>query len=1272
MGKQWTRQQQQVITLKNRNLLVSAAAGSGKTAVLVERIIRKITDKDTPVDIDRLLIVTFTNAAAAEMRERIGIAIGEALEQQPENTHLQRQQTLLHNAQITTIHSFCLYVIRNFFHRTQLDPEFRVAEEGELKLLKSDVLDQVLEKYYKEAKPEFLALSETIATGKTDLPLKEAILKLFEFAMSYPWVEEWLESCKKPFHVEDMEEFMALPLAEELLSYLGSVSGQWALQMKICRNLCMEEDGPSMYEELLEKEAKAMEKIAESSSYQQYYEGIRGFSFGRLPAARKFGGDPKKKERVQKLRNEVKASLKKVTEQFFFQSPEGMIEDLKKNRPVADMLIEVTLAFMQEFAAEKRERNMLDFNDLEHFALEILVEGETKKPTRTAAELRKNYEEIMVDEYQDSNYVQETILKAVSKETEGIFNIFMVGDVKQSIYRFRMARPELFMEKYNTYAQEESQRQRIDLSMNFRSRPQVLRCVNDIFYRIMKEDIGDITYDHKAALYPGAAFPEGGMGMFEPEFLVVEPEEEEKDKKKPQELEARAVGMEIKKLMEGQQVTEKMPEEGSPGTLRPVRYSDMVILLRSMSGWADTFVKVLGEMGIPVRAAAGTGYFSAIEVQTALNLLRLLDNPRQDIPMAAVLSSPIAGMTGEDLARIRAACPKESFYQAVMSLYEEHAEGGMSQTASRKEGGREDAAEIVLAESQRKRLFDFLELLKKFREKTSYTPIHELLYQVLEETGYQAYVYALPGGEVKRANLEMLIEKAIVYENTSYRGLFHFIRYMEQLQKYEVDFPLAEGEGAQDAVRIMSIHKSKGLEFPVVFVSGLGKMFNTQDVRERVTLHPRLGIGMDVVDVKRRLRTPGITRQFLARKTTMENVGEELRVLYVALTRAKEKLILTGVLKKAEEKLASMQAIAGEDGFLTFLSRLNSNTFLQFLLLARACILEEAPAAVKVPQLSGMEDPSACQEEGTPAVEAYRLPGVDAYGTCQRPGRGAWGLTLVKQKELEHIEVQEAAREGLTRIELLAKLQEPEPEWEKWMGERFSYQYPYENEAAMKTKVSVSELKHRAMDRIMAEEAGEEPAQKIASEGLPQKEQERYIPAFMEGVQEENIGAKRGTAMHRVLECFDFTRPFETLKEQLLELKEQHRIEEGLYDLVSLPSLKKFLAARLALRMQEAAKRGKLYREKPFVMGKPASQVLEESGSEEMILIQGIIDVFFEEEDGIVLLDYKTDKVKTAGELADLYRAQLELYQEAIERAVGKKVKERLLYSFCLNEVVSL
>lgn len=457
MERNWTKEQREVIELRGRNLLVSAAAGSGKTAVLVERIIRKITDESHPVDIDRLLIVTFTNAAAAEMRERIGLALASALEAQPDNVHLQRQQTLLHNAQITTIHSFCLYVIRNYFHRIEMEPDFRVAEEGELKLLQSDVLDDVLERYYAEGKPEFLTLSETIDTGKTDRLLKETILKLFSFAMSYPWVEEWLEGCRKPFHVENMEEFEALDMTAELLDYLGNLTAQWAQQIRQCRNLALMEDGPQKYESLLQQEAEMLAGITDCHTYQEYYQYIQGISFGRLPALRKFAGDMRKKEQVMKMRDEVKDSVKKIKAQFFFQSPHKVVEDIKKSRAAADMLIEVTLAFIQAFAEKKREKNILDFNDQEHFALKILVDEHTHAPSRTAEELRKNYEEIMIDEYQDSNNVQEAILRAVSAEAQGGHNIFMVGDVKQSIYRFRMARPELFMEKYDTYTSEESE-----------------------------------------------------------------------------------------------------------------------------------------------------------------------------------------------------------------------------------------------------------------------------------------------------------------------------------------------------------------------------------------------------------------------------------------------------------------------------------------------------------------------------------------------------------------------------------------------------------------------------------------------------------------------------------------------------------------------------------------------------------------------------------------------------------------------------------------------
>ncbi len=1158
-------------------------------------------------------------------------------------------------------------MIRNYFHRIDLDPDFRIAEEGELKLLKSDVLDQVLEQYYQEANPDFLALSETIATGKTDLPLKETILKLFGFAMSYPWVEEWLEGCREPFHVTGKEQFDQLPMTRELLAYLGNITAQWAIQMKQCREISLAADGPNAYAELMELEAAAMEQIGQSKTYQEYFQGILGLSFSRLPTLRKFAGDMAKKEQVQKLRNEVKDSVKKITKQFFYQSPEEMMVDLAKSRPVADMLLDVTLAFIHAFSEKKRDKNILDFNDLEHFALQILVDDKTHKPSQTAAELRKNYQEIMIDEYQDSNNVQETILRAVSKEAEGGYNIFMVGDVKQSIYRFRMARPELFMEKYNTYTKEESQKQRIDLHRNFRSRSEVLETVNDIFRKIMKEDIGNITYNDDAALYAGAAFPQGEKGLFDTKLLVIEPREGDKDLKTP-ELEARAVGIEIRNLMKNQKVTDRMPEKEDPGSLRPIHYSDIVILLRSLSGWADIFVKVLGEMGIPVRAASGTGYFSALEVQTVLNLLRLLDNPRQDIPMAAVLASPIGGLTGEELAILRTQFPEERFYQAVMHYMPEDAEPEACQeledstsvevlSEMEQHNSMENNQKIELSSSARKKLQKFLGLLQKFRKKVSYTPIHELLYQVLEETGYQAYVYALPGGEVKKANLDMLVEKAIVYESTSYRGLFHFIRYMDQLQKYEVDFPLAEGEQVEEAVRIMSIHKSKGLEFPIVFVSGLGKMFNNQDVREKVVLHPGLGIGLDVTDLKRRLKTPGLTRQLLARKLTLENTGEELRVLYVALTRAKEKLILTGVLKKAEEKLdqlgVEMAHAAGQKSaaesknqeFLSFLRRLNANTFLQFILMAYA----------------------------------------------EYPGR--YQAALVRQAEIEALEETHIAAEELGKIELLARLQDTDLQWEQKIAERMSYIYPYEEETAMRTKISVSELKNRAIERSLLEEQTEQmiwgglrvenkqqtELEKQADGNKREEEpptsvctENRYIPAFMEEVQKENAGAKRGTAMHRVLECFDFTRGPDTLAEQLEEMEQQNRVEKSLLELIYVPSLRKFLKSALGQRLQAAACAGKLYKEKPFVMGKPAKEVLEESSSQEMMLIQGIIDVFFEEADGIVLLDYKTDKVSCGQELADRYQAQMELYQEALARALGKPVKEKLLYSFRLGEVVTV
>ncbi len=1209
MGMTFTAEQQKVIDLRDRNLLVSAAAGSGKTAVLVERILKRITDESHPVDIDELLIVTFTKAAAAEMRERIGEAIEKRLAAEPENSHLKRQQTLLYNAQITTIDSFCLYVIRNYFHRIDLEPDFRVAEEGELELLKEDVLGEVLEAYYQQDTPEFTRLAETMATGKNDEWLKENILTLHKFAMSDPWPGEWLKGCVTPYRCNSLEEFDALPLSKALVSYLKAVTGQWSHMLEICVEICQEPDGPASYEKVLLADAGMVKDLPALDSYSAFGEAISALTFGRLP---KYTGDVGKKDYVIGLRNQVKESCKTLRKQFFFLPPEEMVGQLKENREIITTLVQVTLDFMEAYSRKKREKNILDFGDMEHFALEILVDRETKEPTQTARELRSQFAEIMVDEYQDSNYVQETILEAVAKEN----NRFMVGDVKQSIYRFRMARPELFMEKYETYTREDSPCQKIDLHKNFRSRGQVLTAVNDIFYAIMGKDLGNVEYDEAAALYQGMTFPEPEEtdmvqpeeaeqlqqkegkqlqpekgDMFRMEVLLADPGQWEgtEEAEEGGALEAAIIAGKIKKLLAIQQVTDK-----ETGKLRPMEYRDVVILMRGIGSYGQQLLEVLKNHGIPAVTASGTGYFDAVEVQTVLNLLRLLDNPRQDIPMTCVLQSYIGGLTPEELAKIRVQFPEGPFYQSVFA----YGEAG---------------EELPLREKVR----CFLEKLERFRDHISDIPIHELLYQVMEETGYLNYVHALPAGGVRRANLEMLLEKAIAYEKTSYHGLSQFVRYINQLQKYEVDYGEAEEISGQNAVRIMTIHKSKGLEFPVVFVAGMGRQFNRQDVRNRMVLHPQYGIGLDVTDLQRRVRTPSLSRQILARQIQMENAGEELRVLYVALTRAREKLILTGTLKKAEEKLASYEYQRWDrQGHMGFLTRLSAGCYFDWVL------------------------PVLVEKE--------------------------YEIQVIAPTELQAEQTGEALYQMLDRERILKAAGKVSPDLLRKVEERLSYRYPYEKERELKGKMSVSELKHRAIDQLRQEEQDtvytfEEPPI------IP------YVPEFMaveDTVPEENVAALRGTAMHRVLECFDFSRGPASLEEQLEEMKGEGRMEERLSELISLSHLRQFLTSGLARRMGRAARTGKLYREKPFVMGKEAKAVQPETESSALVLVQGIIDAFFEEDGALVLVDYKTDAVKTGQELVKRYQAQMDLYEEALKRATGKPVKEKLLYSFKLREVI--
>lgn len=1264
MGVSWTTEQQQVIDLRNRNILVSAAAGSGKTAVLVERIVKIITDKNHPVDIDHLLIVTFTNAAAAEMRERIGNAIEKALDEQPGNEHLLRQLTLIHNAQITTIDSFCLYVVRNHFHEIDLEPNFRIGDEGELKLLREDVLGRVLEQNYEEPSEAFSDFVEGYASGRTDAALNEMILQLYEFSRSYPWPEKWLDSFVGIYRIENREELDRAEWLAPLTQNIRFVLKDCEQLLKQALAITQQDDGPDMYEKAVQSDLEKYEGLSRLTSFCELSGALSDIKYDRLASSRGFEGDPDKLELVKSLREQAKDVVKKLCRQYFFCSPEMMIEQLERTEPMLEEVVRLTKQFADEFAAAKRRKNLVDFHDVEHFALQILVDEETEKAKKTAEEFRDTFEEIMIDEYQDSNEVQETLLRSISREERGENNIFMVGDVKQSIYRFRLARPELFMKKYDSYSLEESTTQRIDLHKNFRSREEVLTCTNDIFYKIMARSLGNVEYDAEAALYPGASYPVSAD--FIPEILLADSNDElledtELTDKKT--LEAKIVAEEIKHLMKTQQVTDK-----AAGTLRAAHYSDIVILLRSLSGWADSLVEVLNGNGIPAHTVSSTGYFSTVEVQTVLSMLRLLDNPRQDIPMAAVLRSPMAGLTDEELAVLRLEDGSVPFHEAVLELaeglYEEDGQKEISDSeADRKQGRNADEkTENHIEITAHRKLLKFYKKYKQLRQLVPDTPIHELIEIILRETGYGHYVAAMPAGNRRTANLNMLLEKAAAYEKTSYKGLFHFVRYIDELQKYDVDFGEADMVGEnEDVVRIMSIHKSKGLEFPIVIVSGMGKNFNKQDTRSKMVLHPELGIGLDYMDGKKRIKSPTIAKKAIAKQIDLENLGEELRVLYVALTRAKEKLILTGTLKDAPEKLEFFRQQANlskaADRPLSYLTREGASGYLDWI-----------------------------------------LPAVLSYGD-------KYPVRIVEAAELVLDEVENQLEQNEDLTERIEEIEAADTQLVGQLKQRFSQRYPYQTDILRKNKYSVSELKHRAMrEKFEAEQEETIPA-------FLEEPVTPTIPLFIqreESVEQEtaNRGALRGTAVHRVMECYDFASE-KSVHEQMEAMEKEEKITADMRALVREQTVADFVSSETGKRMALAQRGGALYREKPFVMGfteeelerygfgagaqmieneaqteNAQQEIMSENVSQEnhmheedLTLIQGIIDVFWIEDDGITVLDYKTDRVDTAQELIDRYATQLKLYADALERVFATrklKVKEILIYSFRLEKLISI
>lgn len=1273
MGMKFTPEQQRVIELHNSNILVSAAAGSGKTAVLVERIIRMICDGEHPADIDRLLIVTFTNAAAAEMRERIAAGITARLEADPGNEHIQKQSALLHNAQITTIDSFSLFLIRNHFNEIGLDPDFRVADEGEIKLLQQEVLAQLLEDAYAgqfvpEAPEQFHACVEYFCPGGRESVLEQHILNLSRYAGSFPWPAEWLEERKNDYAAGDMEALVHSDYGQYLTERVNRTVEGCLEKLREVKRLCELPDGPYMYGELTEAEIEQLERLTSCKDLEEQAAKIPVVTFARLPSKKDDSVDPAKRELAKAIRNSVKDTLSDLSESYFKTPLELAVEQGKACREPLRMLLDLVLEFDRRLLAAKQERHLIDFSDMEHYALQILLKREKVEesdgtgtdrtetkyrivPSDVAMEYRQYFQEILIDEYQDSNLVQEYLLSAISGEEEGRYNRFMVGDVKQSIYKFRLARPELFLEKYDTY-QETGDLCRIDLAKNFRSRVQVVDAVNDVFSRIMSREIGGIAYDDKAALYPGATYPAAEDPAYGSEALLIrKPEKGEREESgigeqhtegagvlvdydNVRQLEALAIAARIKQLKGSLQVMEK-----STGELRPVRYSDMVILLRTTSGWDEEFKKILEQQGIPVYITSKTGYFGALEVQELLQFLRVLDNPRQDIPLFGVMQSVFGGFTQEEIAQIRSG--GEGHSRKRMTLYEALKE--VAQSGRTVEEGEEiSAGESAGEEAELSQKADtFLQRIGHYRDLTPFTSIRDLLQRILDDYDYLNYVTALPAGSKRRANVEMLLTKASAFEKTSYFGLFHFIRYMEQLEKYDVDYGEADtlDENA-DVVRIMSIHKSKGLEFPVVFVSGLSKRFNMQDANQSLIVDMDLGVAVDYVDSVRRIKNKTLRRAVLSAKMKEDNLAEELRVLYVALTRAREKLILTAVLDKADEKWELAQMTGQER--LTYLDFCEAGSYMDFLL----PILPQTGIAVKTLRTEDL------------AVEELREQ--------LRMGD--------RREQLRLIACGETTLTG-----------DPEENERKlmYLRERFAYQYPHPGLQKLYTKTTVSELKIAAM----AEK------DEAAFHTFEEKEVVPYIPGFRRE-QEKVSGAVRGNAFHRTMELLDFMYVFvesglfekcpgdyETYRKRLDAERLKNRLEEFLQretislrlteeyaKAVSLPKILNFLEQELAYRMWRAQEQGLLYREQPFVLGIDAKRLDPDLPEGEKVLIQGIIDVFFIEDGEIVLLDYKTDVIDSLEALWNRYNVQIQYYEEALTKLMQMPVKERILYSFYLEK----
>ncbi|MDR9747213.1 helicase-exonuclease AddAB subunit AddA [Paenibacillus taichungensis] len=1423
-GSFWSDDQWSAISQSGEDILVAAAAGSGKTAVLVERIIRKIADPSRGFSVDRLLVATFTKAAAAEMKQRIREALERALEEQPAEEHLRKQLSLLGRASITTLHSFCMEVIRRYYQQIPLNPAFRILNENEAEIMRQELLEQLFEEKYGEEDEgsTFRELVDWFSGERNDDAMHRLVQRLYDFSRSHSWPDHWLAEMASAFQVESVEALGHSAWVQSILRDAALALSGAAGLLRQGISISMQPEGPKPYADTLKEDLAMVEELlsaVEVMPWERLPEVFQPASFGKLKPCKKDQTDPGLQEQVKELREAAKKAVTDLKGSLFGRSAFSFWQELEQAAPLMQELSKLVSAFGERYRQAKQERGQVDFSDLEHYCLHILRHEdstpELSMPSDAAMEYRARFDEVLLDEYQDTNTVQEDIVRLISRENPG--NRFMVGDVKQSIYRFRLAEPGLFLNKYRQYAansdmevdgEKESLHagRRIDLARNFRSRAEVVHSVNMLFKQLMNEGVAEIAYDERAQLAYGATFPAETLGdeAYTPELMLIDRQgggpdltestdengdalpsaELESAELETAQLEARAMARRIREMVGDTDKPALNVYDKALKSMRPARYGDIVILLRSALMWAPLMIEEFRQQGIPAGGEQSKGYFQATEVEVMLSLLQIVDNPRQDIPLASVLRSPIVGLDEEELAQIRLGDKRQSFYDAVVSatgaftsslnvfgqpgekvsnpdssaiqlqwpeawseMEQGQRESAVSAEADVIEGIYEssvqaDTDEVLDAgidasmggrisddadrenrtstELQQK-LIRFMRQLEQWRLEARQGSLSELIWRMYRETGYLDWVGGLPGGMQRQSNLKALYDRARQYEEaTANRGLFRFLTYVSRLRENGGDLgTVASGSGEQDnAVRIMTIHRSKGLEFPIVFVGGISKMFNQQDLNSPFLMHKELGFGPRFVDRENRVAYPTLANLAIRRRAQFELLAEEMRVLYVALTRPKEKMILVGTVKDVVKKAVAWSQIKDSP----------ERVLPDYLLAAGRSYLDWiGPSLMRHPDASLLRELAG---------------GADSYAACLVDDESRWSISVISADQVSReifVDQTLGEEDGMTEVrkhriaalkavqpvelfpsstedEMIEDTQDATPrdiseedvftigEQEgiqllREVDKRLSWTYPHQAATQVAASTSVTELKtllamqdHESLQ--MVEEVEEQSEASVDYEGREVKDGSSSFklhlrrPKFME--EKQLTGAERGTVYHTLMQHLPVDgSPVDSriVEQTLLRLVELQILLPHQAEVIESDQLAEFFNTEPGTELLRAQW---VKREIPFIYGLPAHhspaewlhslspdagmQTLEEDGKmqasleNETVLVQGIIDCLYEVNGELVLLDYKTDRVLEhrggLDKLTENYRFQLELYGRAIEDILGRKVDRKWLYFF--------